>query len=124
MIISKKDSIFTDASLRTPPHTVLLLVLGIIHPLLFAIILLLLRRRSNWSMVLLLILPHDVLVNLGLLFLLVFLRSVLHLSRLSYAQLLQVLRLPFLALLFLPLDDIAVQSFSILSYRKFLIVVH
>jgi hypothetical protein len=49
---------------------------------------------------------------------------VLHLSRLSYAQLLQVLRLPFLALLFLPLDDIAVQSFSILSYRKFLIVVH
>jgi hypothetical protein len=122
--LDRQNSIFTYSSLWSFSDSVFLFVLSVVHSFLFAIVLSFLCRGSYWSMVFLLVFTHHIFVRLLFHFFFYFLRGVLELSDVSNSQLLQIFRLPLFSLLFLSFYDICIQSLSILTDGKFLIIVH
>ena len=120
----RKNSIFADSCLWSLSNTIFFFVLGVIHTFLLSIISLLLNWRSDWPIVLLLVFSHHIFI--GFIFLLFFYlrRRVLELADISHSKFLEVSGLPFFSLLPFPFNYFCIKGLSVLSYRKFLVIIH
>ncbi len=110
-------SIVTSKSFVT---SIFLFVLCVVHSFLFFVFLLLQRL----PLMFLFTCPHHVLVLIRIILLLKILWRFFFKISVLYSKFLQIFCLPSFSLLFFTLYNIWIKRLSILSYRKFFIVIH